>query len=95
MARRVRGSVEVGLVDAWCQADCASPAGAAVGAAMLTLTFAARRLQPAMTSASQPTQFVLIHPQKRPGYFTEFRMNELLISPTYSERIERLSAIQR
>jgi hypothetical protein len=29
------------------------------------------------TSASQPTQFVLIHPQERPGYFTEFRMNEL------------------
>jgi hypothetical protein len=45
--------------------------------------------------ASQPTQFVLIHPQERPGYFIEFHMSELLMRPTYSERIKRLSAIQR
>ncbi len=51
--------------------------------------------QPAMTLASQPTQFVLIHPQERPGYFTEFHMSELLMRPAYSERIKRLSAVQR
>ncbi len=47
------------------------------------------------TLASQPTQFVLIHPQERPGYFTEFHMSELLMRPAYSERIKRLTAIQR
>ena len=48
---------------------------------------------PAVLRALVEAGFVLIHPQERPGYFTGFHMSELLMRPTYSERIKRLRAI--